>query len=65
MKKNYAAILVFLVLLGMIGISIAQQCLPSTSLNALRIGTMVPDQNGVIHVTYAFVDASGAKEDTL
>jgi hypothetical protein len=59
MKKNYAAILVWFVLLGMIGISIAQQCMQSTNLNALRIGTMVPDQNGVIHVTYAFVDASG------
>jgi len=59
MKKKYAAILVSFVLLGMIGISIAQQCMQSTKLNALRIGTMVPDQNGVIHVTYAFVDASG------
>lgn len=37
----------------------AQPCMPSQELNALRIGRMIPDSNGIIHVTYRFVDASG------
>ena len=59
MKTKYAQPIAVLLLLGAIGVSIAQQCMPSADLNALRIGTKVPDSNGVIHVTYAFVDSAG------
>jgi hypothetical protein len=41
-------------------VALGQTCIPTSELAGFRIGTKVPDSNGVIHVTYAFVDATGA-----
>lgn len=49
----------FILLLGIFAVAVAQQCMPSSDLNALRIGTKVPDSNGIIHILYKFVDANG------
>ncbi|MCU1265870.1 MAG: hypothetical protein JWM21_2188 [Acidobacteria bacterium] len=50
----------FVLMLGTVAIVVAQQCMQSSDLNDLRIGKIVPDSNGVIHVSYRFVDANGS-----